>query len=1464
MKRLLLISIFFFALFSTADAQVFRPMTARFNIPSIKGNIVYIANNIATTPLAITTEAPPGGTATNNANPGAYIDIDTDIPAHIVKLPFGSVWNYHSNGAAPANDGFGVNWKMPAYVMPAAWNVQAVPVNGAGKYGYSNPADLSITTCIKSSGAATLCAPAGGAKYTSYYFRRTVNFTAAELATTYRTILVNMRRNDGIVVYVNGVERIRNNMPNGVVAYGTLASTNIAMGPAENLTSQLRTSYFTTGVNTIAVEVHLQNANNTNMSFDMEVLGVDNAATFSSSSADLNLNPCSQVVWAGLYWGGNHQSGVGGDTTYYIEKQDTVKLKVPGSSTYQIITSTQNDYHNSTRVPGLNHAGYFSFADITSLINTSNPNGTYTVADVVAPIGFNSCGAGWTIVVAYSNSTEIQRNLTIFDGSAVVKIGNPPMYVPIYGFLTPPSGPVSCELGVVAYDGDRGTPGLLDEFYFKQDSNRLVGVYTNMTPNATSNLNDMFNSTISNKGVVSLARNPAHLNTLGYDADIIEIPNTGNTLLGNSQTTASIRFSSTVEDFFVQVVTTAISIYNPSFAFNKTATDLSGGSLTPGDSLRYQMSYNNVGNDASTNSRIIDNIPPGTAFKPGSIRINGVSKTDVAGDDEAEYELANNRIVYRLGVGANTVVGGEIAAGSSGNVTFDIYAPSSCGILSCNSTLRNRARMTYSGKLSFQALQDSSGVLNAGCIDPVDKIDIVAGTCLPLVDTILTNICPALSVRIPIARYAGYRFYSGTPFNGGNLYDPSTPITFTRIIYAYYDAPGACPDDTIRINIFITACPDIDDDNDGLPDYVELNNPVALQDHDTDAVPNWNDVNYPGYIDNNTDGFNDNFDPSADSDNDAIPNFYDTNFPGYTDTNSDGTNDNMDKDLDGIPNHLDIDSDNDGIPDTVESFGVDNNGDGRIDNYSDTDNDGLSQNVDGSGGGVPGSGVALGALDIDGDGLGNYLDKDSDNDGIPDVIEAFGLDANNNGWYDVFTDTDGDGYADPIDADVGNDLVAENSAAALLRTSTDANSDGRADSWPYKNMDSDSKSNPYDVDSDNDGIIDLKEAGFADTDYNGQIDGALNSDGWNAAVASGGSLTLPDNDGIGNVNIYDIDSDQDGIPDNVEGLSTTGYLLPANLDTDLDGLDNTYDNIVGFSGRGIPPNDQDIDGNPDYQDTDTDNDGLIDIVEGNDLNLNGLQDDNITGIDTDDDGLDDRFDNSNLTIEGTSARMGNGGTITGDPTPGSITTVQRTPSTFGCPTERDWRCLSYVLSCEIISFSGSLGNGETRLGWKVFCRQEVDHFQVERSTDNLSFYSTTIISGRPGVNETEVYTATDPLNGITAEILYYRLKTIMRNGRTTLSRVITIKRSGNNTDVQVAPNPVIKELTIVVTASKPQKTEIEIWDLSGRNIYKKSQTVSEGRTLINLGSVSGFPTGVYCLKMKLDELNIVKRFIIEK
>ena len=1437
----LVVYILLFATFS--KAQVLRPFTKRYYNNSVRGNIVYVANNIVTTNARITTENPPGGTAVNNGGTAAYVDIDNPAPA--VKLPFGSIWNYHANNAAPPNDGSARTWINPAYTLTGPWNINAVPVAGAGKYGYTS----GQATCLPS-GQVPICTPAAGNKYTAYYFRRNVSFTALELAATFYSIQLNLLRNDGIVVYVNGVERVRNNMPGGAVVYGTLASANIAPGAAEAVSVNLSPAFFVAGVNTIAVEVHLRTTTSVDMSFDMQVLGLDNNGTFSSSSADLNLPTCSNVLFAGLYWGASQ--GTDGTNVSWRVGETNIKLKLPGAGTYTTLISTQSDYHDGTLVTGLPHTGYRCFRDITALVNPTNPNGIYTIGDVVGPLGIVNGSGGWAIVIAYSNPVLQPRNLTVFDGSAIMNGGDPPLFVGVSGFLTPPSGPVSCELGAVIYDGDRVST---DEFSFKQDSNRLVGTYTNQTPNATANLNDMWNSTISYKGATVLTRNPAHLNTLGYDADIIDVPNTGNLILGNSQISASIRFSSPSENYFLHCVTTSISIYNPSFAFDKTATDINGGTFLPGDSLRYQINYNNVGNDSSTNTVVIDNIPLGATFLPGSIRINGVAKTDAAGDDQAEYDFTNRRVVFRLGLGANATTGGNVGPGVNGNVQFNVVTASSCDILACVGSLRNNARINYNGKRSAAVLFDSSGVNIAGCITVGPVINPLAGPCFTPKDTLLVNRCPALNVTLPWIRYAGYTFYSAMPFIPANIYNPFIPVTTSNVYWAYFNSGFGCSD-TARIQVIITTCPDIDDDNDAIPDYVEFDDPLALQDHNSNGIPNWKDPLYPGYIDNNSDGVNDNFDWGCDADNDGILNFLDLDYwKGWLDVNADGVNDKADKDQDGIPNQYDLDSDNDAVPDVVESYGVDTNGDGVIDSYVDTDNDGFSQNVDANNTGVAGSGNGLGTPNLDADGVPNYLDLDSDNDGIPDLIEALGTDANNDAKVDGFIDANGNGIDD------NHYLVT-----AILLTGPDVGPvDGRADNYPNKNKDRDFRPNAYDMDSDGDGIIDVIEAGLPDIDFNGIVDGVIAANGWSTTVSGMAALNLRNTDAVGSFDYLDIDSDEDGIPDNIEGQTTAGYILPGITDTDGDGLVNTYDNVVGFGGSGIYVYDHDIDLTPDYRDLDTDGDGQPDIIEGNDFNLNGIADDNVTltGLDTDGDGLDNRFDslNSVTNIKGTSYRMGTGGTFAGDPAPGSKTTVQKK---FAAQSDRDWRYVGVVLPVQFLSFTGVQQNNNVKLNWTIIAEKEVDRFEIERSTGSSNYIKTGTVTQPVLLHVQQSFSATDDISNINSDIIYYRLKVIGVAGEIKFSNIISVRKNNSGIDITISPNPANYVFTVSFYAVKNSEVSIWLFDNTGKTVLNKKQQVVKGFNDIAIPDLYKYSNGIYDLKIIFNEKTIVKKLMIQK
>lgn len=129
--------------------------------------------------------------------------------------------------------------------------------------------------------------------------------------------------------------------------------------------------------------------------------------------------------------------------------------------------------------------------------------------------------------------------------------------------------------------------------------------------------------------------------------------------------------------------------------------------------------------------------------------------------------------------------------------------------------------------------------------------------------------------------------------------------------------------------------------------------------------------------DTDGDGVPDSLD--LDSDNDGIPNADETlgGNAREASTFAQQNEDLNDPDEDGITNELDLDSDGDGICDIIEAGGVDGDGDCLVDNFTDLDEDGLNDDQDPDQGGTP-----LPLPDRDGDGIPDFLDSFDDTDGV--------------------------------------------------------------------------------------------------------------------------------------------------------------------------------------------------------------------------------------------------------------------------------------------------------------------------------------------------------------------------------------------------------------------------------------------------------------------------------------------------
>ena len=158
-----------------------------------------------------------------------------------------SSWSYYDQGSLD-----GTNWTSPSYTE-SGWKQGKAPL------GYSNKLTMGTTLDYGSD---------SNNKRPTYYFRTKVNLSKAPTAND--AFSMNYYIDDGLVVYVNGTEAGRFNMPSGSISYNTFSSTYADQFPEGTIT--LPTKLFHQGSNTIAVEVHNNNANSTDIIFDAEII----------------------------------------------------------------------------------------------------------------------------------------------------------------------------------------------------------------------------------------------------------------------------------------------------------------------------------------------------------------------------------------------------------------------------------------------------------------------------------------------------------------------------------------------------------------------------------------------------------------------------------------------------------------------------------------------------------------------------------------------------------------------------------------------------------------------------------------------------------------------------------------------------------------------------------------------------------------------------------------------------------------------------------------------------------------------------------------------------------------------------------------------------------------------------------------------------------------------------------------
>jgi hypothetical protein len=165
-------------------------------------------------------------------------------------VPAGALWSYLDDGTDQ-----GTAWRAPGF-DDSSWPW------GFAELGYG---DFDEETTLGYGGSP-------GNKHIAYYFRTGFNVTEVE---NYTSLSLAVLRDDGVVVYLNGTEIYRNNMPSGAVSYQTRAVTNASgAGEATFYGANVSPAPLVEGANELAVELHQVLPTSADISFDLRMTGV--------------------------------------------------------------------------------------------------------------------------------------------------------------------------------------------------------------------------------------------------------------------------------------------------------------------------------------------------------------------------------------------------------------------------------------------------------------------------------------------------------------------------------------------------------------------------------------------------------------------------------------------------------------------------------------------------------------------------------------------------------------------------------------------------------------------------------------------------------------------------------------------------------------------------------------------------------------------------------------------------------------------------------------------------------------------------------------------------------------------------------------------------------------------------------------------------------------------------------------
>jgi len=169
-----------------------------------------------------------------------------------------------------------------------------------------------------------------------------------------------------------------------------------------------------------------------------------------------------------------------------------------------------------------------------------------------------------------------------------------------------------------------------------------------------------------------------------------------------------------------------------------------------------------------------------------------------------------------------------------------------------------------------------------------------------------------------------------------------------------------------------------------------------------------------------------------------------------------------------------------------------------------------------------------------------------------------------------------------------------------------------------------------------------------------------------------------------------------------------------------------------------------------------------------------------------------------------------------------------------------------------------LRNNMIKLDWATLQEINCDRYEIERSLDGRTFTKTGTVAGHGFTSLDMYYTFNDDINTVNGAIVYYRLRQIDIDGKSSFSKVVSV-RLKKSTDFTISPNPFNSYVNINIDWKNNETTTMRVFSMTGKQVFTKNIKMSKGTNYVQVNELSTLTPGNYIIQFNSNEGQIIKQ-----